>query len=1187
MNQFAYRRWILKILVRTACFFIAFSLLPAGEPILKVYTSNDGLGHDRVRRIVTDSHDLLWFCTSGGLSRFDGSRLLNIGLEQGLPTASINDLLEADNGDFWIASNGGGLLKLAASTELEAASNGIKKRHFQVFLLDGGPASNRINVLFRDRSGFLWLGTDGGLFQGHEIKGKFSVKRMGLHLPGYPDPTLQIWAIIDDSKGGLWLGTRGGLVHLLFDGRRIHYPVQPLRSTDDVNALSRDPDGLLWIGHQAGLILFRPDNPQGTESHVLQRAVEHGSSDLGMLHSLPVGQALFHLPGASLAAGGVSAIRASANGHKWIGTTRSGLYEFDGKLVRPIMRHTAFSDATISALVEDRDANLWVGTATLGVGRILRNGIVRFDDLQSSVQAILQNREGAIVVSSIPWKLSRFNGQRFVTNSLRFRAGDLGASWGGIQCILQDHSGDWWVASRIGLLRFSRERYPELLATAQPKAVYTRSEGLADNDVRHLLEDSRGDIWISNFTGGRPSLTRWERATGKFRQYSEVDGLPSSNTPNLLLEDSKGVVWIGLRDGGIARYENGRFHLYTEAEGVPSGEIRACTIDHSDQLWCGIGLHGLVRLRFPEQGSAIATCYSKRQGLTSNVVTAIGEDSAGRIYAGTPQGIDQLNIDNGQIRHLTSADGLPAGEVIQIMRDRTGDLWIGTLHGICRLNPEFLTSNHRTRIFISGLRISGIPYLLPITGAQEVIVPDLPEQHNSLEIDYMQAYYGPGDEPLCRYKLEEAENSWSEPTAIDSIHFSNLGPGSYRFGVKALNHDGSESAPATVKFRILPPVWRRAWFICLVLGLGITGLLLFVRYRTLQIRKIRHSEERFRTLAETAYDAIVTIDEEHCVTFANASAENMFGYKLSEVLGQPLTRLVPGLLLNQRQTPEVKNPQKCSQLSARKPVEAVGLHRDGREIPLELSSGEFTHDHQSFYTVVIRDITSRKQAEEALRRSQNDRLAELERVRRRIATDLHDDIGSSLTQISIMSEVLQQKIKDSALSSPLANIAGVSRELIDSMSDIVWAINPHRDHLSDLVSRMRRFAVDTLSVRNIKYALHFSSYELRLEGTLRRELFLVFKEGINNIVRHSGCSAVMVALTIENGHLRLLLQDNGKGFDIDTRSEGYGLASMRQRAAEIGAELVLRSCLGEGTTITLDMPLTKEMCNTLDERFTC
>ena len=153
-------------------------------------------------------------------------------------------------------------------------------------------------------------------------------------------------------------------------------------------------------------------------------------------------------------------------------------------------------------------------------------------------------------------------------------------------------------------------------------------------------------------------------------------------------------------------------------------------------------------------------------------------------------------------------------------------------------------------------------------------------------------------------------------------------------------------------------------------------------------------------------------------------------------------------------------------------VELPGLHKDGREIPLELSFGEFMRNGKRFFTGVARDITERKRAEEALRKSREERIVELEHVRRRIATDLHDDIGSSLSQIFLLSEVARQRIgrDDNSVEEPLSMIANASHELVGSMSDIVWAINPQKDQLSDLVQRMRRFASELLEARNIEFS---------------------------------------------------------------------------------------------------------------------
>src|SRR5262249_46241995 len=131
-----------------------------------------------------------------------------------------------------------------------------------------------------------------------------------------------------------------------------------------------------------------------------------------------------------------------------------------------------------------------------------------------------------------------------------------------------------------------------------------------------------------------------------------------------------------------------------------------------------------------------------------------------------------------------------------------------------------------------------------------------------------------------------------------------------------------------------------------------------------------------------------------------------------------------------------------------------------------------------------------REAEEALTRSREERLVELERVRARIATDLHDDIGSSLTQISILSEVMRQNpgSDESAANERLRVIARSSRELVDAMSDIVWAINPQKDQLSDLTQRMRRFASDVFTARNIAFSLRLPPIDrdVKLGANLRR-----------------------------------------------------------------------------------------------------
>jgi len=203
------------------------------------------------------------------------------------------------------------------------------------------------------------------------------------------------------------------------------------------------------------------------------------------------------------------------------------------------------------------------------------------------------------------------------------------------------------------------------------------------------------------------------------------------------------------------------------------------------------------------------------------------------------------------------------------------------------------------------------------------------------------------------------------------------------------------------------------------------------------------------------------------------------------------------------------------------------------------------------------------------------RLIELERVRTRIASDLHDDIGASLSQISILSEVARRRAGDvDGLEKPLADIAGASRELLASMGDIVWSVNPQRDRLRDLLQRMRRFATDVFTARNIEFQFHAPETELegKLDPDMRRQVFLIFKESVNNIVRHSDCRQVEIEFAVEKSGLMLSVRDDGKGFDATQAPTGNGLASMRQRAASLNGSLEITMDGDQGTRVTLRVP---------------
>jgi signal transduction histidine kinase len=210
------------------------------------------------------------------------------------------------------------------------------------------------------------------------------------------------------------------------------------------------------------------------------------------------------------------------------------------------------------------------------------------------------------------------------------------------------------------------------------------------------------------------------------------------------------------------------------------------------------------------------------------------------------------------------------------------------------------------------------------------------------------------------------------------------------------------------------------------------------------------------------------------------------------------------------------------------------------------------------------------------------RLIELERVRTRIATDLHDDIGASLSKIAILSELAGQEVAvaKAPVTGPLGQIADTSRDALDSMSDIVWAVNPQRDHLRDLTQRMRRFAEDLLDARDIEFTLHapLDEKDIRLGADLRREVYLIFKECVNNLVKHSDCTRAELDFRIHGQWLVVSISDNGAGFepaDVSTNGGmgGHGLTSMQRRAQALGGSLTIESQRDKGTRVTLKVPL--------------
>ncbi|MBK6698944.1 MAG: tetratricopeptide repeat protein [Saprospiraceae bacterium] len=193
----------------------------------------------------------------------------------------------------------------------------------------------------------------------------------------------------------------------------------------------------------------------------------------------------------------------------------------------------------------------------------------------------------------------------------------------------------------------------------------------------------------------------------------------------------------------------------------------------------------------------------------------------------------------------------------------------------------------------------------------------------------------------------------------------------------------------------------------------------------------------------------------------------------------------------------------------------------------------------------------------------------LQNIRNKIASDLHDDVGSTLNSISVYSEVAKQK--SPAVVDELEQIGEASRKIIEVMSDIVWTINPKNDTFENIISRMSTLAYNLLKAKNIEHTFQAdeSLDETKLSLESRRNFYLIFKETLNNLVKYSQATRASITLTSENALVKLAVRDNGIGFDVAQTSKGNGLLNMKARADEMKAQLNIESEKGSGTNIEL------------------
>ena len=788
---------------------------------LRTLTTTDGLVNNVVNRIVGDSRGFVWFCTREGLARFDGHGFTTFGLAEGLPSAVINTLIETRAGDYWIGT-GDGLVRLDPQGGSPVDAGEGKRGLFIRYAPGADHRQRSVTSLLERRDGGLWVGTRLGLY---------SLERDGDTWRFTAEPVLDhaagINALAEDASGALWMGADDGLYRWRAGASPERWTSARGLPSNRVLSVFVDRRQHVWVGTMQGLVNIRLDRPSEGPS------IEHVYTTAELGGGRWVWQVTESWDGTIWVAtdGGLARlVRGSASGH---GPFRL----FDASSGLP-SHH-------VSALAEDRNRNLWVGTRH-GAARVLSGGFTIFDghDGIPTAAALALTRRGDVLVMEAvdQWRVNRYDGQKFAKTTIPMAR--LTNSWGWNQMYLVDRSGDSWLGTRSGVWRFRGALGVDTGGDTAPVGRYTSSSnGFATDVVLRLFEDSRGDIWIGTAGEGERhnGVSRWERATGTFHHYTERHGLPPLDQfyMSALAEDRSGGVWIGLSgDGGLVRYENGRFRRFTVRDGVPGGSIRNLLVDSAGRLWAASYRAGLIGADSPTAQTPTFWRYSRADGLSSNEVGAVVEDLTGRIYAGTARGIDVVDPATRRVRTYPASDGLPPGEAQAAIRDASGALWFTYLSGVVRLLPDAEQSAAAPQVVITGVRVAGRALRLSQLGDDVVPAVDLPYTENAIDVDFVAPGFGPRDARF-QVRLDGAGHDWSQPSEQRSVSFPNVAPGGYRLLIRAVTPTGEPGpSQASFAFAVNPPIWRRWWFLG---ALALTGVVVgssLYRVRTVRKREL-------------------------------------------------------------------------------------------------------------------------------------------------------------------------------------------------------------------------------------------------------------------------------------------------------------------------------------------------------------
>ncbi len=741
---------------------------------------------------------------------------------------------------------------------------------------DQGLMNLAIHCLVQDRTGFLWVGTQNGLYRYDGYR--FRVFQIGDGLP-----SARIESLHEDRRGNLWVGTRAGLVR--WTGTGFH-PVGLQQRYEILgrSAITSDGDGNVYLGTGEGLVIIRPaadgsfsaayhPPPPDAPRDPVYTAHFAPDGDLWLgwgrcLYQLRHGRFIRLGSEAGVPEDRWDAILVDRERNVWIRSSRRLLVRPAGQ-TKFLPRDQGLPEAaTFATLSLDRQGRIYAPT---DLGLAYREGerwrIVNSDHglLADSVSSVLQDREGSLWLGLYGGGLARWVGYR--EWEAWTKADGLSSS--SIWAVRRDRSGGLWIAADFGL---------NMRRPGKPWRVWTVKDGLAGNKVRALEIGPDGIIWAGSDPGG---VTRLNPATGSVVRYGRWSGLLDDRVITLA-PDRENRVWAGTRRGlfrsrgqgaelrferqfppgtddneiiftlrasreggvwvagsrGLARFQDGRWQRWTTHEGLKSNYVGYVAEAPDGSVWIGYReAVGVTRLRFVA-GKLQVTHFTRRDGLRSDQALFVGVDSRGWIWVGTDNGVDVY--DGEAWRHYGVAEGLIWADCNgdSFYAEPDGSVWIGTSRGVSHFRPGAgVTHDLPPPVVITSVVAGRRP--LPADTS-----PRLRSDFRSIELDFAALTFLSEERVRFRYRLLGLDDAWTW-TRARSVRFERLPPGRYTFEVEARNVFRSWSRePARYHFEVLPPWWMTWWFRGFVMAALMAGIWLLPRWRLRRLLKARQRLEQ-------------------------------------------------------------------------------------------------------------------------------------------------------------------------------------------------------------------------------------------------------------------------------------------------------------------------------------------------------